>query len=81
MGSYRDPATAVRRGCTNKEMRKVTLAALATGARSKLTKNGIMIFNEDGDTAVTHFTSSDRAAALNFQKRLQRIGVLTKGTP
>lgn len=62
-------------------MRHVALAALATGARAKLTKNGIMIYSESGGVAVTHFTSSDKSAALNFRKRLERIGILQKGTP
>lgn len=59
-------------------MRAVILQALATGARSKLTKNGIMIYGDDGQTAVTHFTSSDHASARNFRSRLVRMGILEK---
>jgi hypothetical protein len=69
----------IRRRCSNKEMRKLLMAALATGVRYKTTKNGIIIYAEDGQIAGTHFTCSDNRAVKNFRRDLARIGIHTKG--
>lgn len=66
----------IRKGCTNKGMRSLLLAALATGARYKMTKSGVMFLGEDGGGAATHLTCSDHRAAENFRKSLKSIGII-----
>lgn len=71
--STRDLNT-IRRGCTNKAIRALILAALKTGARYRMTKNGIIIYTETGLTVGTHFTVSDHRGAKNLQAQMRRAG-------
>lgn len=64
----------VQRGCTNRGMRDVLLAALDLGARMKRTRSGVTIYGPNG-TAGTHMTVSDRRAAVNLAADLRRIGI------
>jgi hypothetical protein len=73
MASARDLKT-IRRGCHNRDIRAAITAALANGARYKMTRKGVMIYG-DGDAAVVaHFTVSDRRGALNLMAQLKKMG-------
>jgi hypothetical protein len=65
----------IRRGCTDKGMRGLVLAAIDTGARYKMTKSGVMFHGEDGGGATAHFTVSDHRAVENFRRTLRSIGI------
>ena len=66
----------IRRRCTNREMRRIILSALNQNPRYKLTKDGIIIYGEDGvSVAVAHFTTSDSRATKNMERKLKRIGI------
>lgn len=73
-------ARRVRRGCTNKQMRSLILAAMATGARYRMTKCGVMFLGPRGSAAV-HLTATDHRALENFRTNLHNAGIITKGTP
>lgn len=67
----------VRRRCTHKDMRLIIFKALDTGARYKITKDGIIFYGEDKtSTAATHFTNSDHRAVKNMIRQLSRIGII-----
>lgn len=40
-----------------------------------MTKKGVILYGENGLSAVTHFTVSDRRAALNLWSQLRSIGI------
>lgn len=67
----------IRKGCTNKEMRALILEAIKSGARYRMTKNGVMFFGEQGAGISTHFTCSDHRAVGNFRTNLRLIGIIT----
>jgi hypothetical protein len=63
------------RGCTNREMRKVVLAALAAGLRYRTTKAGLIFYAENGvDTVAIHMTCSDHRASKNAIASFRKIG-------
>lgn len=65
----------IRKGCSNRDIRDVCLAAVGAGARFRLTRRGIVFYGRDGGTAHTHWTVSDVRAAKNLRAALLRIGV------
>lgn len=74
MGESKD-IRRIRRGCTDKAMRKLLLDAIKTGARYRMTKSGVMFLGEGGG-ATTHLTCSDHRAVENFRTSLKSIGII-----
>jgi hypothetical protein len=74
MGESKD-VRRIRRGCTNKAMRKLLLEAIGTGARYRMTKSGVMFLGERGAGITTHLTCSDHRAVENFRTSLRSIGI------
>lgn len=66
----------IRRGCTNREMRKLILAAISSGARYKMTRSGVMFLGHHGGGITCHLTCSDHRAVENFRKSLKTIGII-----
>jgi hypothetical protein len=64
----------IRRGCTDRELRALLLAAISAGHRYKMTKSGVVFYGPAG-TAGTHFTHSDHRGTRNFRSLLQRAGI------
>lgn len=73
MGESKD-VRRIRRGCTDKTMRKLLLAVIGSGYRYRMTKSGVMFYGPDG-SATTHFTCSDHRAVDNFRTALKSIGI------
>lgn len=65
----------VQRGCTNRDIRETLVSALKGGVRYRMTKKGIILYGEDGQSTATHFTSSDHRAVLNIKAQLRRMGI------
>lgn len=74
MGDSKD-LRRIKRGCTNREMRALILAAIKTGARYRMTKSGVMFYGRHGSGISTHFTCSDHRAVDNFRKNLKQVGI------
>jgi hypothetical protein len=77
MTSYDDPSLVKRRfnrACTNRDVRKVVLAAVNAGVPARLTKKGVILYGQDGGSAGAHYTASDARAAANLKAELRRIG-------
>lgn len=64
----------IRRGCTDRDMRALILKAIASGARYRMTKSGVM-FTSPAGAASTHFTCSDHRSIENFRANLRSIGI------
>ena len=58
-------------------MRAILQEAIQAGARWAPKRKGIVVYSEKGDTAMCHFTTSDRRAPANFRAKLRRMGVLS----
>lgn len=56
----------VRKACADREMRALLIAALKAGCKYKITKRGIILYGEDGQSASAHFTTSDPRGHKNF---------------
>lgn len=75
MAQLNNDIKVVQRGCTNRDIRETIVSALKGGVRYRMTKKGVVLYGDDGQTAVTHFTVSDRRAVLNVKAQLRRMGI------
>lgn len=75
MGQQTKDLSIVRRGCTNTDIRAELVFALKTGVRYRMTKKGVILYGENGQSVVTHFTASDHRAVLNLRSGLRTIGI------
>lgn len=62
------------RGVSNRDMRRIIVAAIKSEVRYRMTKSGIVFYGENGNTAGAHFTSSDHRAYKNLVADLRSIG-------
>lgn len=62
------------RSCPDRELRKLLLAAVGTGARYKMTTSGVMFFGPAG-TATAHLSGRDHRTAENFRSHLRAAGI------
>ena len=62
----------VRRACSDKEMRALLISALKAGCDYKITKRGIILYGENGQSVSAHFTTSDLRGHKNFLAYMRR---------
>lgn len=58
----------------NGDMADLVLDALKWGVRHRITKKGIMLYGENGETATVHFSASDQRAVNNTRRYLRALG-------
>lgn len=75
MATANKDLSVIRRGCTNRDIRAALVTAIKSGVRYRMTKKGVILYGENGLSAVTHFTVSDHRAALNLWSQLRAIGI------
>lgn len=65
----------IRRGCRNLGVKDALIFAIKSGVRYRMTKNGVLMYGDNGQTLATHFTSSSRNAGDSVWRDLRRIGI------
>lgn len=58
----------------SRETRDLVIGALKFGIRHRLTKSGIMLYGDNGQSTSIHFSNSDVKAHLNIKKHLRQLG-------
>lgn len=58
----------------SRETRDLIIGALKFGMKHRLTKNGIMLYGENGLSTSIHFSNSDTRVNQNIKKHLRQLG-------
>lgn len=58
----------------SRETRDLVIGALKFGIRHRITKSGIMLYGDNGQSTTIHFGNSDSKAHLNIKKHLRQLG-------